>query len=99
VTRDDFARHVNTPFRLPDAGAAGLTLIDVSAVQSSPRQETFSLIFRGAGDRGLPQGTWRLDHAALGALDIFLVPVGRDERGWYYEAVFNRLVPPDSRRA
>ena len=99
MTRDDFARHVNTSFRLSDAGESELTLVDVSALRASPRQETFSLLFRSAGERPLPQGTWKLDHAALGQLDIFLVPVGQDEHGRYYEAVFNRLVPPDSGRA
>jgi hypothetical protein len=94
VTRDSFARHVDTAFRLRDAGGDELTLIQVSELRASPRQETFSLLFRGAADRALPQATWKVGHAALGELDIFLVPVGHDERGRYYEAVFNRLVPP-----
>ena len=96
MTRDDFARHANTTFRLRDAGEAALILVDVSALRASPRQETFSLRFRGAGDRPLHQATWKLDHAVLGPLDIFLVPVGQDERGRYYEAVFNRLIPLDA---
>jgi hypothetical protein len=97
-TRDDFARHVNTLFRLGAAGEDGLTLVEVSALRSSPRHESFSLLFRGVEARPLPQATWTLGHAALGELDIFLVPVGQDERGRYYEAVFNRLVPPDPAR-
>jgi hypothetical protein len=98
VTRDDFARHVNTTFRLPDAGEAGLTLIEVSTLRTKPPQEMFSLLFRGAADRPLTQATWKLDHATLGSLELFLVPVGQEKRGRFYEAVFNRLVPPDSGR-
>ena len=48
----------------------------------------FSLLFRGPVDPFLSQGTYRLDHAELGALDIFLVPIGPDAEGMRYEAVF-----------
>lgn len=46
----------------------------------------FSLVF--TAEPLLPQGTRRLEHPALGAFELFLVPVGRDERGVHYEAVF-----------
>jgi hypothetical protein len=31
----------------------------------------------------------RLEHPSFGAADVFFVPVGRDERGTAYEAVFS----------
>lgn len=99
VTRADFARHVNTPFVLRDSREDRLDLVQVSDAPSSHRQEVFSLLFRGPADRALAQGTWKMAHEALGDLDIFLVPVGQDGSGRYYEAVFNRLVPPDPGRA
>jgi hypothetical protein len=34
---------------------------------------------------------YRMEHDVLGALDLFLVPIARDEDGFQYEAVFNRL--------
>ena len=40
-------------------------------------------------DRPLPQGLFELSHPDLGALEIFLVPVGVDGTR-HYEAVFNR---------
>jgi hypothetical protein len=39
----------------------------------------------------LQQGMYELQHAHLGTLELFLVPVGQDHTGLYYEAVFNRL--------
>ena len=36
----------------------------------------------------LPQRIYRLEHAELGGLDLFLVPIGRDASGITYEAVF-----------
>jgi hypothetical protein len=34
---------------------------------------------------------YQLQHERLGAFELFLVPVGQDQDGVYYEAVFNRL--------
>jgi hypothetical protein len=63
---------------------------------AASRQERFSLVFRGPRDRLLQQGMYELQHRHLGALALFLVPVGRDHEGLYYEAVFNRLRRPDA---
>lgn len=67
-----------------------LVLAEVAGGPSSPRQEAWSATFRGPA--GLPQQIYRLAHRALGEFEIFLVPVGQDERGGIYEAVFNRLL-------
>jgi hypothetical protein len=67
-----------------------LKLVAASANSSDgsmPRQP-FSLTFSGPPDRILAQGTFRFTHSELGALEIFVVPVGRDENGATYEAVF-----------
>jgi hypothetical protein len=36
-----------------------------------------------------------MQHVQLGTFDLFLVPVGQDQQGVYYEAIFNRLRPQD----
>jgi hypothetical protein len=54
------------------------------------REASFSLLFRGPLALPLRQRTYQITHYALGKLEIFLVPVGRDEGARYYEAVFNR---------
>jgi hypothetical protein len=51
-------------------------------------REQFSLHLRGPRTPALPQRIYRLEHAQLGALDLFLVPIGRDGSGMTYEAVF-----------
>ena len=46
----------------------------------------FSLTFRGPAEP-LPQATYGLEHAELGAFDLFIVPIGHDDAGIIYEAV------------
>lgn len=54
-----------------------------------PQREPFSLWFRGPRAVVLPQRIYPLEHESLGRLDIFLVPIGPDEAGQRYEAIFN----------
>jgi hypothetical protein len=61
---------------------------DAPAADAAGKRAPFSLMFRGPADPVLPQRIYRLDHDALGPLEIFLVPVGRDEAGTGYQAVF-----------
>lgn len=50
----------------------------------------FSIIFRDArSEPVLQQAIYTVEHPQLGALGIFLVPIGPDEHGLCYEAVFN----------
>lgn len=52
-------------------------------------RDPFSLLFQGPADVVLAQRTYRLSHPVLHELDIFLVPVGRNDQGVRYEAVFS----------
>ncbi len=59
--------------------------------------ESFSLLFRGDTTSPLSQNTYYFEHARLGRFEMFIVPIGREDRNHcYYEAVFNRP-PPESR--
>lgn len=49
----------------------------------------FSVVLRGARELRLAQGIYRLQHPSLGALDLFVVPIGPDAHGMRYEIVFN----------
>jgi hypothetical protein len=49
----------------------------------------FSLVFRGPVEPLLPQRTYRVVHDELAEMDIFIVPIGRDEAGARYEAIFS----------
>lgn len=93
LSREHFAEHLGDTFRLEAEGSTGsLTLLEASPLESTARKderEPFSLVFRGAKEEVLPQRIYRLEHEALGSLDIFLVPIGPDGEGMRYEAVFN----------
>jgi hypothetical protein len=94
LTRDDFAKHLNTKFRVPtsDGQTLELELTEVTELRQSPRTESFSMIFRAPGDAAPDQRLYQMEHDELGALDIFLVPVGHDKKGLWFEALFNRVV-------
>jgi hypothetical protein len=94
VTYDDLAACLNNTFEAAagDGRRLPLRLSQVSARRATQRQELFSLFFRGPAEPLLPQHTYRLDHETMGSLDLFLVPVGRDQDGVEYEAAFNRLI-------
>ena len=94
LTREIFAENLNTRFRMfPQGGpVVEVELIEVKPGRSTPRQEQFAILFRAPQDAPAQQGMFRLEHDKVGAIDLFLVPVRRDEQGLYYEAVFNRLL-------
>ncbi len=92
-----FAPRVGEQFRIcSETGHPPIVdteLIEVTAVgeRTDPgSREPFSLVFRGRLDVVLPQRIYRVDHAELGTLEIFLVPLGPgSERPMRYEAVFS----------
>jgi hypothetical protein len=92
LTADDFAAHSGSRYLLRYAGAAEpipLELVEVTASRRPRRGgRPFSLVFRGPRSPSLPQAQYRLEHEAMGALDIFLVPIALDAQGLCYEAVF-----------
>lgn len=91
--RDNLERNIHSLFRLKtkDGAALELQLVSVSGLLETERQRNFSVVFRGPLDRPLGQGTYRIEHDSMDEADLFIVPVGRSEKGFEYEAVFNRL--------
>ncbi len=94
LTFGDFSGRVGEGFRLEGpAVIVELTLVEVTDLarreKPGPRRSPFSLVFHGPFSPVMPQRTYALEHASLGRLDIFLVPIGPDADGMRYEAVFN----------
>ena len=97
-TQGTFTPHLGTIFHIQLTPAPGLdvALTTVTPWQSqasgSPeaprRRAPFSLLFRGPMTPILPQRIYPLEHAQLGVFELFLVPVGPDQHGMCYEAVF-----------
>ncbi|OYY88962.1 MAG: hypothetical protein B7Y45_13595 [Sphingomonas sp. 28-66-16] len=90
----DFAGAANETFELSVGEAAmPLTLIEVKPLPTKPvagmLRAPFSLLFKSESPVILPQRIYRVKNAAMGALDVFLVPVARDGPAVVYQAVFN----------
>ena len=90
-TEGTFLDHLNTTFRVFGEAAEPLDveLVKVTSL-SSAKHVQFSILFQGPPTLFLPQRTYTLEHEVLGRFDLFLVPVGKNPRGFEYEAVFNR---------
>jgi hypothetical protein len=95
MTLRGFERHLSTSFRVETshAEAQDLTLIVAEALPKKlgpGRRDPFSLTFRGPMARGLSQKIHRLAHPEMGAIELFLVPLGPegDREGTHYQALF-----------
>lgn len=88
---NDFLGQINSIFHasLDDGTAFDLSLVSLEDGVSGPHYESFSLIFRAPVSIPPVQSTYRVENAALGGMDMFLVPVKKDNDGLYFEAVFN----------
>ena len=93
LTHEEFSKQAGTRFLvlIDENTGAEMELFDVSELKVYPRQEEFTLTFRGPLDAFLDQGLRVFRHEQMGACELFIVPVRQDEHGYYYEAVFNRV--------
>lgn len=79
--------------RLDDGSNLDVVLEAAELAPGDPSRNAnaHSALFVGPGDQFLPQRMWPLAHPSIGEHSIFLVPVGHDEAGYRYEAVFTHL--------
>ena len=96
LTRDDFAARLHQTFRICPPGLDPLEVELISASSwgkpdpLSRGRQPFSIVLRSLiRDRYLPQHIYPVEHDDLGRLELFLVPIGPDEVGMRYEAVFS----------
>lgn len=98
-SKSTFSAQLNSKFRLrQDAGSWVVTLVAVNDLAPSAAKvkgkvvvggrECFSLVFSG---KRLPQGTYTVEHGALGTFKLLLVPSGKQGGEPQLEAVINRL--------
>ena len=97
LTEKEFSKHVNTKFRIAGEQPLELELTEVKGYLGKEHEQTgmerFSAFFSGPADRYLMQQTYSIEHEQMGAFELFLVPLSRDEHGFRYEAVFNYFKP------
>lgn len=95
---DNFSRQLNTKFtvKVESGEPVELELVEVAVRKNDSNEqvgmERFSTFFRGRQDQFLPQQTYDFHHTDLGEMQIFLVPIGLDGKGYRYEAIFNRFL-------
>jgi len=96
-TVEMFAGRIGERFTIAaDDGALEAELVEATALTRTSGHELetpggrapFSLVFLVPGEPVLPQAIYRFEHDELGIFEIFIVPLGRDETGVRYEAVF-----------
>jgi hypothetical protein len=97
-TAETFARHLGEAFRVVPDSAVPIAMELVEATElggetarpgeAPTKRVPFSIVFRGPGGVVLPQRIYRVEHDAIGAFDLFLVPIGPDGAGMRYEAIF-----------
>jgi hypothetical protein len=97
LTLADFLPETGKRFRIEpgDLSALEVELVaatDLSRGKLAAGRMPFSLLFRGPFQPVLPQRIYAVqpvEASALERIEIFLVPVGPDESGMRYEAIFN----------
>ena len=96
--RDAFAEAVGSKFHLPapDDKILDLELVEVSEVKRGTVQESFSVTFLLQDGFNAPQGVYDMSHETLGAMQLFLVPIGIENGRLKLEAVFNLVIKEEA---
>jgi hypothetical protein len=90
LTHSDFADCTDQEFIIHYGDTSVATRLLNVAPWGDPngQRQPFTLTFRGPNEPVLPQQIFAVESQRLGAMEIFLVPVGPDRVGMQYEAVF-----------
>jgi len=99
LTYATFADLIHSRFRVHGSAQPP---VEIELVEATPQQSSrdtaqaqdgnFSLVFAGPLQQFLSQRTYHFEHEKLGAFDLFIVPIGKDQNSFQYEAIFNRPV-------
>lgn len=85
LTRDTFAGRIGERFVATPPGGEPFELVLARCDAASPG---FSLLFHAPDRTLVPQQTCSVEHPQIGDFALFLVPLGSDDQGMRYEAVF-----------
>ena len=92
VRCEEFAACLNQDFEIVFAdGTLRVKLSEARplGVRHESLREPFSLAFVASRPLRLPQGIYKMRHATLGEMEIFLVQIAADQATSTFEAVFN----------
>lgn len=86
---DDFSPRLQDNFAVSIPGRTlDFVLAEVQPLGQSLSRQAFSLVFAGPLKPILPQAIYRVENPVMGALELFLVPLGPKGDVCHYEAVF-----------
>lgn len=87
---ESFSPHLHDTFvSARDGAPVRFVLMEAAPLNGAPAGAAFELIFHSQSPTLFPQDLYRLGHPVIGECEIFLVPVGRHDNGFVYQAVFN----------
>ena len=94
INAEDFKAYLNQPLdvHFSDSIKVSSIVTRITDLGSySPLERgPFSIELQTTGDMTCRvQGIYRIDHPVINGLDVFLVPIGKDNKGMKYEAVFS----------
>ncbi len=102
LTKESFSEHLNQRFQMQvdEATSVEIELVEVKALTPAPkasgfpkvklREAPFSIVFRGPHQPVYRQRMYTIKHHEMGTIEgLFLVPLGGDQDGMYYQAVFS----------
>ena len=95
ATAADFTNHVGSEFGValeegqPPIENLLLTEVVTGPVAAGTMRSPFVLVFEGPSGPGIPAQILHVTHEVLGAMDIYVAPLGRDAEKWRYQAIFN----------
>jgi|SRR6056297_2246286 len=93
LTATDFEALTGQDFRLrqeqmPESAAKLIEVEKLGGPAGPSGRAPFSLLFACDPDAEPVQAVFDIEHEKLGTQSVFLVPVGKDDRGLLLEAVF-----------
>jgi hypothetical protein len=96
LTCSVFEECLDTTFRIGTGTGetVNMVLIKATSLKSdkgpqAPKRDPFSILLRAPGGTSLEQKIYEIKHDQIGEFALFLVPIGPDDKGMLYEAVFN----------
>jgi hypothetical protein len=89
LTSESFSPRLQDTFAVSTPGQTlDFVLAEVQPLGQSLNRQAFSLVFAGPLKPILPQAIYRVENPVMGALELFLVPLGPKGDVCHYEAVF-----------
>jgi ribosomal protein S18 acetylase RimI-like enzyme len=96
--RDKFAEAIGSTFVLRTANnvTAEFVLANVSELHETIGRQGFSIEFLAPENCSVDQGLYDLEHATLGKMQLFLVPVGMKKGRLQLQSVFNLMIDDEA---